>query len=229
MKVLLIFFLVPFSVVAETIALSSYTIPGLVSSKTQGPMIELLKEIEKQSDFSFDLTIAPIWRVQLSFKHEKITGYFPELEEFRPLNSCRTHAFMKKNIIAVTRVNDQLVTNVKQLEERKVGAVSGFSYGKNIVENPNITLDRVYNDDANLKKLILGRIDIIIGDAHSTISAIKAANLESELRYDVEYPINQLDVFFVFLPDTDGQNRCTYLSEEIEKLRKNGKLTQLFG
>jgi len=229
MKLLFIFFFLPFSLLAETISLSSYTIPGLVVSKTEGTMIELLKEIEKQSDFKFNVNIAPIRRVQLGFKQEEISGYFPELEEFRPLNSCRTDAFMKKAIIAVTRGDDQLVTDIKQLEGRKTGAVSGFSYGKNIVENPNIVIDRVFSDEANLKKLMSGRIDIIIGDAHSTVNAIKKANLEHKLRYDVENPINQLDVFFVFQPDTQGQNRCAYLSEEIEKLRENGTLMRLFG
>ena len=227
--VCLFFILFSSSTLAETIKLSSYYIPGLVENSKQGKMIELLKAIEQQSDFQFDLEILPIRRVQLWFKFEKISGYFPELEEFRPANSCRTDAFMQKAIIAVTRKNDQLITDVKQLRGRKVGAVSGYSYGLNIISDPEIILERVESDDVNLKKLMSGRIDVIIGDAHSTLAAIKKAKLENELRFDDQHPINLLDVFFVFLPDLAGENRCTYLSEEIQKLRADGTLFRLFG
>jgi len=213
---------------AEKIALHSYFIPGLVESPTQGLLIDMLKEIEQQGVLNFEVSLLPTQRTQQHFKAGRVQAYFPELEDFQPEKSCRTVAFMQKKIITVTLKSAQPINNISQLEGKKVGAVTGFSYGSDIINNPNIRLERVNNDMANLDKLLAGRIDVIIGDINSTVAAIKARNLQSELRYNVDKPVSLLDVFFVFQDDPVGNADCEKVSVALEQLRKTGYLKKVF-
>jgi len=228
LSLLVVFLFLSFNVQAKKIPLSTYYIPGLVDSSETGTMIEMLRKIEGYSGIDFDVSLMPTQRVQQSFSHQKISAYFPELEEFRPKNSCRTSAFMQKSIIAITRIDDQLVTDLSQLHGRKVGAVSGYSYGVNITNNPNFTIVRVKNDDVNIKKLLTGRIDAIVGDAHSTVNALRTAKLLNKVRLDIKYPINLLDVFFVFKTDIPGLEHCEKVSKAIEKIKQEGDLLRWF-
>ena len=213
----------------DNVALTSYYIPGLVDNPQRGVMVDMLRALEQQSDLSFQLTLMPTARVQQSFVKNRIYSYFPELEEFRPVNSCRTASFMKKAIIAVNLKGKPPISHVSQLEGLRVGAVTGYSYGKAIVKNPAITLERVDNDKTNLQKLLAGRIDAIAGDIHSTVNAIKELQLEDKVNVDIDQPVALLDVFFVFQNTTQGKAHCEKVSTAIEKLRKQGDLFNWFG
>lgn len=213
----------------EHVKLSSYYIPGLVENNGTGIMIDMLKRIEQEQHIVFDLTIMPTARVQHGFKQNKIYGYFPELEEFQPENSCRTAAFMQKKIITITLAQAPVIKNVKALEGKRVGAVTGYSYGENIVGNPNIEIQRVADDKANLRKLLSGRIDVILGDGDSTVNAIKELSIADKVNFDVAEPINLLDVFFVFPEHSFGKLNCDMVSKGIEKLRSRGELLTWFG
>ena len=211
------------------IPLTSYYIPGLVESKSQGTMVEMLRRLEQVGNLQFELSLMPTARVQQSFVKRKIYSYFPELEEFRPKQSCRTASFMQKGIIAINLAANAPITSVKQLEGLKVGAVTGYSYGLTILNNERIDLIRVNNDKSNLRKLLAGRIDAIVGDMHSTVSAVEELGLTELVNLDVNHPIELLDVFFVFPNSHSGQQHCQQVSDAIKALKGNGELFTWFG
>ncbi len=213
----------------EHIKLSSYYIPGLVESETKGLMVEMLKAIEQETNIRFELTLMPTARVQHSFLVGKTYGYFPELEDFRPPESCRTVSFMQKKIVAFTRKDSLPIKAVADLEGKKVGAVTGYSYGINIINNSKINLQRVANEQANIKKLLSGRIDVVVGDLDSTVNAINELKMEDQIHFDPAQPIDLLDVYFVFPSHDDGKLHCEMVSNGIEKLRKRGALLVWFG
>ncbi|MAG77065.1 MAG: hypothetical protein CL811_09925 [Colwelliaceae bacterium] len=214
---------------AERISIYSYYIPGLVDSAQEGTMVDMLAAIEEHSDLKFNLKLMPTARVQQSFIAERIDSYFPELDEFRPDDSCRTVSFMKKAIVAVNLASKPPITDISQLEGMRVGAVIGYSYGKAIANNPKINLHRVDDDNINIRKLLTGRIDAIIGDAHSTLNAINELKATDKVNIDVSQPISLLDVFFVFQPTEQGVKQCLETSKAIEILREKGLLNAWFG
>lgn len=210
--------------------IQSYYIPGLVEDNKTGRFIDVLRLIEQQENVKFEVSIAPTRRVQIDFAVGATFGYFPELEENRPAQgSCRTSAFMQKQIVAFVRKGDALISNVSQLEGKEVGGVSGYSYGLDIVNNPNINLQLVADDRANIKKLLSGRIDIIIGDIHSTVNALKKTNTYDKVEFDSKQAVSHLDVFFLFQDTSEGLRACEVVSSGIEKLRKKGELLTRFG
>lgn len=213
-----------------TIPIQSYYIPGLVEDSKTGRFIEILSLIEALENVEFEVSIAPTRRVQIDFAIGSTFGYFPELDENRPLQgNCRTSAFMQKQIVAFVRKDEALISKVSELEGKDVGGVSGYSYGLEIVNNPNIDLQLVSDDKANIKKLLSGRIDVIIGDVHSTVNALKETNNYDKVKFDSKKAVSHLDVFFLFQDTPEGQKACELVSSGIDKLRKQGELLTRFG
>ncbi len=112
---------------------------------------------------------------------------------------------------------------------KRIGGVKGFSYGRLITKNSDITLSFVDNDKKNIKKLLSNRIDVIIGDTHSTVNAINETASNAAIYYDLANPINVIDVFFVFQGTDEGHNLCKKVSSSIEELRVAGDLLHWFG
>lgn len=226
----LLFSCFSFSQEKLTLPIQSYYIPGLVEGSETGRFIEILDLIEELENVEFEVTIAPTRRVQIDFSIGSTFGYFPELEENRPQQgNCRTSAFMQKQIVAFVRKGEPLVSNVYELEGKDVGGVSGYSYGLEIVNNPNIDLQLVSDDKANIKKLLSGRIDVIIGDLHSTVNALKETSNYDKVEFDSKNAVSHLDVFFLFQDTKKGQRACELVSNGIDKLRKQGELHTRFG
>lgn len=212
----------------EPVEVVSYYIPGLVNNDKTGSMVDMLHKIEEYSDINFELKLMPTKRVQKGFSQGSLLGYFPELEESRVGTSCRTANMMQKKIIVISRKDTPEITSISQLEGLRVGAVAGYSYGVEIVQNDKINIEYVNHDDINVKKLLAGRLDVIVGDAHSTVNAIIDNARGDELRYDPEEPINLLDVFFVFQATENGQMLCDAVSVALERLREEGALKTWF-
>lgn len=216
------------SAVSKPIVIGSYLIPGLIESTSTGRLIELLKDIEQITHLEFEVKLYPTKRVQLMFQQGQLSAYFPELEAQRSFPSCRTAAFMEKKIVVFNRLSEPMITDIKQLKGKRVGAVRGFSYGKNITHNPDLTIEWVSNDEVNLKKLQARRIDAFVGDLSSSINAIKMLQLDNEVHYNLAQPINELDVFFMFQQDSQLGAVCNQVNEAILRLKQQGKLDDLF-
>jgi len=206
----------------------SYYIPGLVNEDKSGSMVDMLDKVIEYSGINFELRLMPTKRVQRDFSQGAILGYFPELDEHSIKSACRTKNILQKKIIVITRNDGPEIANIAQLEGLRVGAVSGYSYGVDIVNNEKISIEYVRSDDTNVKKLISGRLDAIVGDAHSTVNAITQNKVEDQLRYDLSDPISLLDVFFQFQPTDQGNKLCAAVSVALEQLREEGALKTWF-
>ena len=231
-KIILAFCLMMVSIApsqAEPVEMVSYYIPGLVNSETEGSMVDMLKKISEISGIDFELKLMPTRRVQQAFQNGGINAYFPELEENRHYPSCRTSNMLQKQIIVFTKTGDPKITSIEGLHGKRVGAVSGYSYGTEIINNSAINIQYVDNDDTNLKKLLSGRVDAIVGDVHSTVNAITANNAEEKVYYDAENPINYLDVFFLFSDTAENKAICEQVSVALDQLKESGDLYNWFG
>ncbi len=226
--VLLLCFIAPVWAKQDPVEVVSYYIPGLVNQDKTGSLVDMLNKVNEYTGVEFDLTLMPTRRVQKAFSQGQLFGYFPELEENRVSDSCRTANIMQKKIIVITRNDSEKITEVSQLEGLRVGAVAGYSYGNEIVKNEKIKIEYVKNDDINVKKLLAGRLDVIVGDAHSTVNAIKQNDKKGELRYNPDEPISLLDVFFLFQNNDKGQQMCSQISTALERLRSEGALKTWF-
>ena len=67
--------------------------------------------------------------------------------------------------------------------------------------------------------LLNGRIDGILGDNKSTIAAINKSEFKDKFIYDLNKPINILDVFYVCQNSIIGKQTCSEISQAIKQLK----------
>lgn len=207
----------------ETI-IGSYFIPGLVINDKEGLFVKMHHEIFRRISLKSKLVIQPTQRVQISFKHNQITAYFPELLENLPKTDLVTSTlFWLKKIVLFSR-KDSPITNHLDLKYKRIGAVSGYSYGVDITQNPLYKIEYVKDDRINIEKLMHGRIDAIVGDTASTLHAINDSQYSSQIYYDVNKPINILKVFYVCQATYEGKELCQAISNSIKELQAEGKI-----
>jgi len=215
----LILLLLPHSALSEPLIFGTYYIPGLVINKDQGTFIKLHKEIMRRTQIENKLYFMPTKRVQYAFKHNDLISYFPELYESLPKkNVVVSEPFWFKKIIFYS-LKDMNIHSTFDLEGLKLGAVHGYSYGPEIVNNKRIEIIYSDNDDINVKLLLNGRIDGILGDTKSTLAAINKSKFKDQFIYDLNKPINILDVFYVCQNSIIGKQTCSEISEAINQLK----------
>lgn len=212
--------------------IGSYYIPGLVINKSEGLFTRLHNEIIRRSQLQLEFIIEPTNRIQESFKNNHIIGYFPELWENIPKDKSEvvvSDNIWLKSIIVFTK-KGQLITQQSDLEGLTVGAVRGYSYGE-IIKNQKINIQYVARDEQNIEKLISGRIDAILGDNSSTLSAIKRSKYTDKIEYDLQQPVDILEAFYVFQNTSQGVFIRDKVNDVIRELKHQGiiKLNTLTG
>jgi len=205
-------------------AIGSYFIPGLVVNTKEGLFVKLHHEIIRRTQLPLDLVIEPTQRIQHAFKRDLLIGYFPELWQNIPKDKSEvivSNSIWLKSIIVFTMKDSQSLTQISDLEGLTVGAVRGYSYGK-IESNQNVNIQYVNDDMQNIKKLLSGRIDAIIGDSASTVAAIKDLDLTDEIFYNLTRPIDILEAFYIFQNTAKGHKIRNEINRAIKSLKEEG-------
>ncbi|WP_076411952.1 ABC transporter substrate-binding protein [Shewanella sp. UCD-KL12] len=214
--------LVLYSTTAVSTTIGSYYIPKLVVDKQQGLFIKMHNQVLQRISLDANLIIQPTKRTQRDFKQYKLEAYFPELLENLPKASVIiSEPFYLKKIVLFTKLGSDIKT-INDLEGKLVGAVTGYSYGENITQNPAIHLDYTKNDDVNIERLMRGYIDAIIGDSKSTVAAIEGSKFAQMIHYDLTAPLDVLEVFYVCQDSLSGKTLCTAINDALTQMKTEG-------
>lgn len=202
--------------------IGTYPIPDLVENASTGILIDAANEISRHSETGIKIVFEPLTRIRHSFRQKRIIGYFPELDDHAPPKACKSSPIGFKRIYAFWRKESPEPKNIRDLEGNVIGVVNEFVYGANIVKNPNIALDLAPNDEVNVRKLLSGRVDYIVGDDIGTIAAIRKTDANRIVQANLSNVISALPVFFVFQDDETGRKACRNISLVIDKVMQNG-------
>lgn len=207
---------------AFSTTIGSYYISNLVIDQQQGLFIRMHNEVLRRISLDSNLIIQPTKRTQRDFKQHKLDAYFPALLENMPKSAVIiSDPFYLKTIVLFTKVGSAIKT-IDDLEGKVVGVVTGYSYGENITHNQNIKLDYAKNDDVNIARLMRGYLDAIIGDYTSTVAAIENGKHSGLIQYDLDKPINVLDVFYVCHDSIAGKKLCGSINDALEQMKLEG-------
>jgi len=222
LRKLLCFSLIFISVTANSTSIGSYYIPGLVIDKDNGLFIKIHLEIMRRSGIDAELIIQPTKRTQKAFMYDKIDAYFPELFENLPKEELIvSKSFWLKKIILFSLI-DSKIRDLSDLQGKIVGAVRGYSYGEKIVNNPNFSLSYAKDDNANIKRLMAGYIDAVIGDDGSTVTAIEDSQYTNLIHYEEDKPVQVLEVFYVCQNRPSGRALCESINQALTDMKEEG-------
>jgi polar amino acid transport system substrate-binding protein len=116
------------------------------------------------------------------------------------------------------------IASIKDLENYTVGTVEGYIYSKEFDHNPNIRKKSSSTMTIGLRRLIIGRVDLMIGDLYN----LKAtANLDGKLQ-DIQilpWVLNHSERYFAF--PLNRRENAEKFRASFEKLKQNGTISKI--
>ena len=224
---MLTFMLSPFAYASkEPIKIGSYLSPHLIKADGTGLFNKLNHAVLMEMNKNFELTLTSMNRARMGVKMGSLDTYFPELWENMPTEGedyVVSRPIFYKQILLFTLKSSGL-NQLSDFEDKALGVVRGFSYGREIISHPKLNLTYQDNDMINIRLLLNKRIDGVLGGFPGTVKAVKSTRLAHEVNYDVNKPIAILASFYVCKNDPAGVELCNNIDKAIESLLDKGIL-----
>jgi len=208
------------------VKIGSYLTPKLIEKDGAGLFNQLNDAVFMEMNKKIELNLSSVNRVRRDLKNGQLDSYFPELWENLPGEKTQyvvSRPIFYKRVILFTLKRSGL-TKLSDFKNKLLGAVEGFSYGKEIKSNPHLILSFQKDDITNIKLLLNGRFSGVLGGFPGTVMAVKANNRTSEIHYDLDKPVAILESFYVCNNNPDGVKLCNSINKAIESLLRKGVL-----
>lgn len=132
----------------------------------QGYVAELVREAFKRSGYNVNIQFYPWARVVKLARHGDVDGYFPEYFSKDLKNDFYLSSPMKGGPVGFFKRKGDPVsyTTLKDLVPYRIGVVRGYINTAEFDAADYLKKDEAVNDLLNFKKLLGGRVDLVIAD-----------------------------------------------------------------
>lgn len=163
-------------------------------------------------------------RALLEFDSGNLDAIFqltPTPERFRkwhmvgPLRTTKTVFMVRKD----STLND--VGDLTDLLDLVVGVVAGFTYGHEFDTDDRIVKEQSVDDFTNVRKLLLGRSDVIVGGRETLTYVARELNAQDKLRL-LPTPLVETARYIAFRRTPDGALKAERLQAELNRMTKEG-------
>lgn len=223
----------PLPVLAETWRVTSMEGFGPFNYTKDGEYtgidVIILNEAASNIGVKLDHTPLPWKRAIFNFEHNEFDAIFQlapseeRLAKFNmigPLRKTRT-------VFAVTSqspINSFSV--LADLSGLTVGVVSGFVYEEDFDKDVTIIKEEAPDDFSNIRKLLLGRVDIVVGGEATIKYVAKELAATKKLRI-LTQPLAQQERYIGFHKTLDGDDKGKRLQYEIDNMHASGRIKQI--
>lgn len=213
------------------IPVSGFPIPGHIESPTKGHFVELTLAIAKEAQLELDIQIAPPPRAIESFMQGKSRMLFPSLDVFFAPGQTivRTRgSFNCKEDFVFTKKGSPAYRTLDELKGRRVGLTQGYPYVPDVVERRDIQFEYALSDEANVEKLMRGRLDAFVVEKASGTRAFQNVNAFADMQVDYRKPVSRQDVYWAFQNTDEGRTLAHRFDQALFALYKRPDFYQHF-
>lgn len=211
---------------SKTYRIASYYIPLLVEDHETGAFMELLQEAAKRAGIEYEIIIAPPKRSMRYFEDEEVIAIIPAMLTTLGKDAELTRPIFTKKIHAVVRQGDPIPKDIDSLTGMRIGLTRGFSFPRSIVVNEKIEIDYADTTDASLKKLLEGRIDVVVADGYTALSAINKMNLTG-FTYDLSAVLHEQCAYIACQPTPEGIELAHKLTIALDSMEADGTMARI--
>ncbi len=211
---------------SKTYRIASYYIPLLVQDRESGAFMELLNEAAKRADIQYEIIMAPPKRAMRYFEDEEVIAIIPALRVTLAKDSALTRPIFTKQIHAFVRKGDAIPETIEDLEGLRIGLTRGFSFPRSITVNEEIEIDYADTTDGSLKKLLEGRIDVVVADGYTALSALNMMKLTG-FDYDLSVVLHEQATYIACQPTEEGRELARKLSAALDLMEADGTMDRI--
>ncbi len=213
------------------IPVAGFPIPGHIESPTKGHFVELTLAIAKEAGLDLDIQISPPPRAIESFMQGKSRILFPALDVFfaagQPIVRTRG-SFNCKDDFVFTKKGMPFHRTLDALKGKAVGLTQGYPYVKEVVERRDIGFEMAQSDEANVEKLMKGRLDAFVVEKASGTRAFQNVNAFADMQVDYKQPVSRQDVYWAFENSDEGRVLAQKFDKALFALYKRPDFYQRF-
>jgi polar amino acid transport system substrate-binding protein len=120
----------------------------------------------------------------------------------------------------------QDIQSLQDLEGLVVGVVAGFTYEDRFDHHPDLVREVSKDDFTNIRKLLLGRSDVIVG-GYATLSHVAAELDASDALRFLPTPLVEQARYIAFPRDERGAAQAVRLQEALEQMHSSGRIEEI--
>lgn len=211
---------------APPVPVVTYPIPVHVESPEKGLFIDLVRAVATEAGLAVHVSVQPPPRALQSFGSGQHAVVFPALDVLFPENAGivrSKEAIDCKEDFVFTRRGTALLTQLDELHGLRVGITRGYPYAREVGESKTLAIETALSDEANLQKLVAGRIDAFILDEKTGVRALEQTGLGEQVQYDPARPVSRQEVYYAFQDTPDGRQLAERFSDALGKLKQDGR------
>lgn len=208
----------------KTILIATLEYPPFIyaeGNEVRGPIVDKVKNIFNKLDVEVTVKILPIARGLLMVKNGDVDAYFslkktPDREQYLFFTNT---PLIQQPFVFFVKNNSKISWNgnFDDIKKYKIGVVSKTSYGiifDNFVKKEtDIHIDEAQSFELNVKKLIAGRIDMVINSYDVGKYLLKKLNSENEV-VALDPPVEIINSYLAFTKVRD----YSYLANQFDLL-----------
>ena len=206
--------------------IGSFPIPVHVENERQGVFVELTLEIARRTRTDVALHVVPPRRALDNFANQTFAGLFPALDvSFEPgQKMLRTSEAIdcKEDFVFTVRGKPFLRT-LADLRGKRVGITRGYPYAREVTDRPDFTLEMAASDQANIEKLLAGRLDAFVLDEKTGLKAFNLLGALPQMQYQAGMPVSRQEVYYAFQATPEGRNLADTFSAALREMKSDGR------
>lgn len=202
---------------------ASYYIPLLVEDSERGSFMLLLREAARRAGIEYEIVMAPPKRAMRYYEDGEVIAIIPALLATLVKDSALTRPIFRKQIHAIVPQGAVIPESIEALEGLRVGLTRGYSFPRSLTMNEKITIDWADTTDASLKKLQDGRLDVVVADGHTAVSAISKMGLTG-FNYDLSRILHEQVAYIACQPTEEGRELARKLTVALDSMETDGTM-----
>lgn len=215
---------------AETVTIVAGEYKGVLEASGKGVLWQVHKLVAAEAEVDANFTVLPMRRARHGFYAGHSQGLFAVFTGVdRPVPVVYSAPFAKVNRYIFTAPGHRKLTGLTQLAGKKLGLVLGHVYSRLDVDLLRLQQTEIQTSPTqlnNVRMLISGRVDAILGNAYGIGELLTRADLPA-LEYDFHSPVTQYEFAYAFHDNLEGRILRERFSHAIVALTQSGQLARL--
>ncbi len=215
---------------AKTIELVYVNFPPYeenVNGKPVGILVRIVEQAFKRADIPFNLTFMPFKRGYELVKEGKYDGIFNfyKIDARLPHFDFSTPIIKNSLVFFVQKDSDMTYESLHDLNQKKIGVMIGYTYGKEFDDAKKIIKDAAGEHQYHFRKLILGRLDAYPCDKMVGIHIARKEGLMDQLKI-LPNPLRIMNGHIGFTKDRH-KDTIEKIDFEIRAMENSGKIDEI--
>jgi len=187
---------------------------------------EVFQAVKTAGHLELDLQVYPFARATMMLGRKKSACYMGGDEQaaldYIQLEVISSESFRESTIYVFTLVDHPKITNVRQLNEKRIGLPRGVKVSTLDLSSIEPTFDFAFSTENNLQKLQAGRVDVMVSHYEHLSKSMLA-----QLHYDPEVILYSNQEKLICHPSEKNRTYIEQFNKGLRIIKANGTLQSI--